>query len=719
MRRLPPFCLALFLLLPAALAPPAAALESGAVASPRATVTLVSDRDSLGPDGRLRLALRFRLAPGWHTYWRNPGDAGTAATLTLTLPAGATAGEIAWPVPRRLPEGPLMTFGYTDEVLLAVPVTVAAPAGGLRVEAEASWLVCERVCVPEEGRFGLDLPAGDGAPSAEASLFDAAEARLPVPSPFAAQVAPDGTLAVTGEGLSAATVREAWFLPGEPDALRNAAPQTLRPGDGGLALALPTGPAFRADAPLEGVLVLRDAAGGERALAVTATPGGVPSGVPGVASGTESAGAARGAGPEGAPGYLRVLGLALLGGLLLNLMPCVFPVLAMKAVAIARLSGAARGEVRAHAASYTAGVLLAFAGLGGLLLALRAGGAAAGWGFQFQSPLFVAAMAWLLFALGLNLSGAYAIGWRLAGAGQGLAGRGGHLGSFATGLLAVLVATPCTAPFMATAVAASLAMPAAATLGVFLALGLGLAAPYALLALLPRLAGMLPRPGPWMEVLRQGLAFPMYGAAIWLVWVIAQQGGPDAALAVLCGMALLGFAAWVLGVAARGRGAWRRVGQGAALLAGLGLLGLGGAVAAGGDAAPAARVAADEASEPFSAARLRALRAEGRPVFVNMTAAWCVTCLVNERIALAPAAVRAAFARGHVAYLKGDWTRQDPEITAFLRAHGRDGVPLYVFYPPGGEPVVLPQLLTEATVLGRLGQRDEARDEARGGARGG
>ena len=350
------------------------------------------------------------------------------------------------------------------------------------------------------------------------------------------------------------------------------------------------------------------------------------------------------------------------------------------------------------------------------MLGARAAGGAAGWGFQFQDPAFVTGMAWLLFAVGLNLSGVYRVGGALAGTGQGLAGRGGHGGSFFTGSLAVWVATPCTAPFMGAAVAAALAAPAGAAMAVFLTMGLGLAAPYLLLAAVPALARVLPRPGAWMEVLRGALAFPMYAASAWLVWVVSQQAGPAGVLAAAAGSVLLGFAAWALGQAQRARtGRGRAAGRAAAATAGLAaalvLAGSGAVSDAGpGGAAEAARPAraarageqgAEESgAERFTAARLTALRAEGRPVFVNMTAAWCVTCLVNERLALRPEAVRRAFAEAGVTYLKGDWTRGDPEVTAFLRGHERDGVPLYVFYAPG-EPRgrVLPQILTEDTVL--------------------
>jgi thiol:disulfide interchange protein DsbD len=355
-------------------------------------------------------------------------------------------------------------------------------------------------------------------------------------------------------------------------------------------------------------------------------------------------------------GLWRMLGLALLGGLALNLMPCVFPVLAVKTVGLAGLAGARERAAAWHAASYTAGVLAAFAGLGSLLLALRAAGGAAGWGFQFQSPVFVALTAWVLFAVGLNLSGVFEVsGGRFTGAGQSLAAREGHAGSFFTGLLAVLVATPCTAPFMGAAVAGALA------------------------------------------------AFPMYGAVVWLVWVTSQQAGPDGVLSTLGGLLLLGLAGWALGLGQRAVRRGRGFARGAAAVALLAAAALLPGIGAAGPGAPQA-ARSDAGVEAFSAARLAALQAEHRPVFVDMTAAWCVTCLVNERVALAPEAVRRAFAARGVVYLKGDWTRQNPEITAFLRDQGRDGVPLYVFYPAdGGAARLLPQILTEGIVLRAIG----------------
>jgi thiol:disulfide interchange protein DsbD len=658
---------------------PAQALESAAQESPRAQVTLVADHLAIAPGQAFQLGLRIRLAPRWHSYWRHAGDAGAPTEINLTLPEGSQAGPIAWPTPQAIPFGPLMSFGYYGEVVLPMQIT---PPAGLRagevfsISAQATWLVCDDVCIPEEGSFRLDLPVAAEAQTNTdlAPVFAAAAAALPRPSPWQASASIQGDalrLRLTGPGLGRESLKEALFIPGIGGLLDHAAPQKLTQGADWLELTLRRAERPENLATLEGVLLLTDQ-GGRRLGYDIATP--------------LLTGAA----------FLplwQALIFALIGGVILNLMPCVFPVLAMKAMALARLGGAARGAVRLEAAAYTAGAVVSFTALAGLLLALRGAGMALGWGFQFTSPVFVLAIAWLMLAVGLNLSGVFALGGPI-GAGGHIAARGGFLGSFATGALAVLVASPCTAPFMAAAIGAALVMPAPATLAVFAALGLGLAAPTLILALAPGLTRLLPRPGPWMEKLRRIMAWPMYGAALWLVWVLwAQSGWLGVALALAGGLGL-GLAAWVFGQAQReGR---RGLGP---VLAALALLL---ALPFGLTAAPPAPAASDTA-ESWSPARVEALRAQGKGVFLNVTAAWCITCQVNERLALRRDAVQAAMAARGIVYLKADWTRGDPAIAALLRAHGREGVPLYLFWPPGGgEAVILPEVLTEAMVLRQI-----------------
>ena len=658
-------------------------------------MTLATEVASVAPGQPFRIGLRQQLAPGWHTYWINPGDAGTPPELALTLPGGSSSGEIQWPAPHRIPFGPLVNYGYEGGTLLPLTVTPPAdlqPGQSFTIQAQGNWLVCEKICIPEEGSFTVTLPVEPTArpDPAMAPLFQQAESELPRPSPWQASAGfegQQGALVLAGSDISPQAVKEAFFFPAEWGVLDHAGAQPVQVAEGGLRIALPRG-AAEMPAQLAGVVAITDGAGVRSAYTVSVTPGPVPA-LPG------------GGGMAGGLSLGQALLWAALGGLILNLMPCVFPILAMKALGIARLSGAARAEVRGHAASYTAGVVLSFLLLGGGLLALRLAGQSAGWGFQFTSPVFVAVMGWVMLAVGLNLSGVFHVGGPVA-AGSGLASRGGHLGSFATGGLAVLVATPCTAPFMAAAIGAAMTLPPAGTLAVFGAMGLGMAAPYALLALFPSLSNRLPRPGLWMERLKQALAFPMYGAALWLLWVLAQLTGPEGLAAALAGGLAIGFGAWALGTAQTSAGKGRLIGRGAAL-AGL-VLALATLPQLTGTPAPSAAAASAEAdSQPWSEAAVAAARAEGRPVFVNMTAAWCITCKVNERVALSTEAVRDAFAKRNVAYFTGDWTRGGEDIAAVLRANGREGVPLYLVYPAnGGAPQVLPQILTESIVLQAL-----------------
>jgi len=385
-------------------------------------------------------------------------------------------------------------------------------------------------------------------------------------------------------------------------------------------------------------------------------------------------------------------------------MPCVFPILSLKLLSLARRAHGHRSEQLGHGLAYTAGVLLSFAALGSVLLMLRAGGRAIGWGFQLQTPIFVAGIAYLLFAMGLSLSGVATFGAGFSGTGGRLAGRTGLTGTFFTGVLATIVATPCTAPFMGAALGFALIAPAALALGIFLALGFGLAAPYLVATITPGWQRVLPRPGDWMELVKQLLAFPLYGTVAWLIWVLIQEAGPGQSLGALFGLVLVGFAVWIYGRTRLAAPLGRHLGIGLATAGTAAAILLAASLttteAGMADAAPRYGLA----YEPFTADRLSTLEALGKPVFVNLTASWCVTCLINERVALDSEAVRQAFAARGIVALKGDWTTQNPEITALLQQFGRSGVPLYLLYGGKGEPVILPQILTAAGVLDALGK---------------
>ena len=666
-----------------------AALAAAGPPSPLVHVELLSDGQSIAPGRTFWLGLRQQIPPGWHTYWVNPGDSGEPPRVEWALPAGFTAGEIHWPHPERIPVGPAMSYGYSNAVVLPIPVTAPAdlpPGGRVILRGQASWVVCEKTCVPEEAPVELSLPVAATTPAPDprgAPLIEAARRALPAPSPWPASfvATPERvTLSVAASGLTAERVSEVWFYPARWGVIDHAAPQASRTSAEGITLAVARGPLPDAVAgPIEGVLVVTERLDGRlarHALTLRAEPA-----------------AAAGA----APALLAAMALALAGGLVLNLMPCVLPVLSVKALGLVRHAG---GGLRGHGVAYTAGVLVSFALVGGALILLRAAGQRLGWGFQLQSPLFVTLLAYVLFVMALSLSGVVVLGGRLAGAGRSLAGRPGHLGTFFTGALATVAATPCTAPFMGAAVGYALTQPWTSALLVFEALGLGLALPYLVLTLVPSWRRALPRPGPWMVQLERLLAFPLYASVAWLVWVVTQQTGPTGVAAALGGLVAIAFAAWLYQVSRSAGARGRRAAAGVALALALGAVGAAALDAGPAERGPAASVR-DAGWEPFNSTRLAELRAAGTPVFVNVTAAWCITCLVNERVALRSSAVTEAFARKGVVTLKADWTRRDPVITGVLDRFGRSGVPLYLLYPAGegGEPAVLPQILSERLVL--------------------
>jgi thiol:disulfide interchange protein DsbD len=691
-------CLVAGLCLALVMADAARARSSAPVVTDHVSARLIAERNVTAPGDRFWVALRLEMRPGWHTYWVNPGDSGLATTIAWTLPDGVKASPIVWPAPTRFPVGPLMNYGYDNRVLLLVEITVPSDAGVdtmLELAAEANWLVCEQICVPEDGRFTLALPVKAVAASASDDLrgeIEQARDGLPKRLPWHASAslhAGKATIRIEDLPLRRESISDAYFFSDASNLVRHAALQRLGLRAGGLVLEIPTEAKVETSvSAFSGVLEIRERlASGDavHAFAVSLVP------TIGAAAHLDD------------PGLAQAIAFALLGGLILNLMPCVFPVLAMKALALLGARDQPRRTARLHGLAYTLGVLGTFAALGVLLLALRAAGMELGWGFQLQSPIIVLLLAYLLLAVGLNLSGVFAV--RMAAL-PGMPPRDSYVGSFGSGALAVFVAAPCTAPFMAAALGFAFAAPAPATLAVLLALGLGLALPFLVVSFAPSLARVLPRPGAWMETLRGVLAFPVYGAAAWLVWVLAQQAGADGAGLALAGGVLIGLAAWIFGQTQRE--AHSRLWRGATIACVVGALGLAALLretdAPRGDPAAAATNEAMP-SAAFSPDALARLRREGRAVFVNMTAAWCLSCIVNERGALASPAVRAAFAAGGVVYVKGDWTRRDAAITAFLRGFGHAGVPLYVFYPTGANstPVVLPQLLTEAIILRTIG----------------
>ena len=675
-----------------------ACAQNSPAAERHVTVSLVTANRNVVPGQPFQVALRQQIQPKWHTYWSNPGDSGLPTTIEWTLPPGFKAREIVWPTPRRIALGPVVDYGYESEALL--PVTLDVPpnlalGADVVLSAHASWLVCVDTCIPEDADLKISVPvAAQAEPDPYwAERFASNRAHLPLPNPFPTTATlADGKIMLHVAAGDARQLRDLMFFPADADVIDGGAAQTVTAGSDGLTLALVRDGTKPPPTLLKGLLVFHDSAAqaeAEPAAITISTPLGPAS-------------------PKATDGiaFIWAAVLAFAGGILLNLMPCVLPILSVKAFSLVQHAQAAPREVRLQGVAYGAGVLVSFAAIAAALIGFRAAGAEIGWGFQLQSPVFLAVMIYVLFAVGLNLSGVFSFGDRIAGAAGEFGSRERYSGSFLTGALATLIATPCTAPFMAAALGYAITQPWYRSLAIFEAVGLGLAFPYLAIAFSPGLRRFLPKPGVWMLHLKQFLAFPVYGTAVWLSFVMAQEAGEFAVTAVLAGLVLIGFAGWLYETTRLGALRGHQWGVGMSALAVVGAL----ALLQLTDVDPPSRAAAipGDASVtwlPFSAAKVDELQAQGRPVFVDFTADWCITCKLNERVALTDRAVLKVFADDGVAALRTDWTRQDPGITRMLEANGRAGVPLYLFYPKPGptgdrrQAIVLPQILTEETLL--------------------
>jgi thiol:disulfide interchange protein len=662
----------------------------GPVKAQHLTAELVSLAPAIAPGGTLQVGLVLTLEEHWHVYWINAGDSGEPPKITWTLPDGITAGPMKFPIPSRLPLGPLMDFGYEDEVAFPVQLTAESSLkpGPIHLDAKVDWLVCREVCIPGKAHLGLNLTvSSDAAPAQPVGALGEALTLIPKPLPT------DAKLTVIGGQsdfvLTLTTGKRetnAEFYPFDQEQIANAAPQQIESLPDGVRLRVRRSEDLKTlPGTLHGVFKLSD----EIAYDVTApvTPGEVAAAPHAIAPGATTSSVTT----------LTAIGLAFLGGIILNLMPCVFPVLFLKGLALLQSSGQERKHLRSHGLVYTLGILVSFWIIVGVLLALRAGGSQAGWGFQLQSPIFLTLLAAGIFFFALSLAGLFDIGLSLTSVGGELAQKQGYTGSFFTGVLATIVATPCTAPLMGAAIGFALAQPAPITFSIFTALALGLAAPYLLLSFQPAWTRLLPRPGAWMEVFKQLTAVIFFATVIWLVYVYGSlfAGGASGGqgiyrVALLLGCFLmLAVAGWVLG---KWPARWTST-IAAILIAALGL------------AIPLHQPKDTSLVwTPYSQQALDQARAAGHPVFIDFTAAWCLSCQVNERLVLRSADVQQQFSKNNVTLLKADWTQYDPEITRQLASINRSGVPTYVIYPApiNSAPDVLPELLTKDIVLTAL-----------------
>ena len=664
--------------------------------SEHAEATLLLERSAATSGDTFLGALQLKLADGWHVYWKNAGDSGLPPSAVWTNSPTVTAGDFRYPTPEAIPLETLMNYGYETEVTLPFEIKVAADAKAgdqLSISGNIEYLICADVCIPEGVRLSTTLPvaATPGTDDTASALIAAALPAIPVPLTGRATVKRSGdtfSIAATDRSLVAAiaTAKTVRFFPYGSDVL-HPAPQVVRFGPEGVSVDVQASPYGKAgDIAVDGIIGIESTDGVRRGWEVPATPGAIPAGV----ADTTFSGAsvAEAAPPMGIAELLLTLGFAFLGGLVLNLMPCVLPVLTIKAAGLVHTAHDPK-QSRAHGLAYLAGVVVCFAAIGATLVALKAAGdTSAGLGFQLQYAWVTAIFALVMFAVGLNLLGVFEIGGSLMGVGGNIADRGGTSGAFFTGLLAAFVGAPCVGPFMAPAIGVALTQPAPVVLAIFITIGIGLAAPFVLLSFTPAFAKVLPKPGRWMETFRQVLAFPMFVTTLWLLWVLAGQAGTDGVIAVLGGAIVLAFGIWLA----------RKVGQRK----------LGRIVAAviilGAFIVPALTTVSFKAEaaaitpDTWTPERVAELRAEKKVIFVDFTARWCVTCQVNKG-AMNDAAVQRTFADLGVVFLEADWTNKDSVIFDELKRHGAGGVPLYLVYPAsGGEPKKFDGLLTAGMI---------------------
>jgi thiol:disulfide interchange protein len=656
-------------------------------------VTLKTSHTQVIAGQTFHVALDQKIAPSWHTYWRNPGDSGEPTDITWTLSEGVTAGAIKWPAPTAIPFGPLVNYGFSDQVTLPVAITIPANAkigDTITLGAAVRWLECADVCIPGDAKVGIYVTVGATATQGpDAAQIDRAIAGLPAKFPGTVRLTDLGSggfqLVVKGADAAGA----AYFFPYEVKMgalIDFAQPQEFVTGKDGYGLNLVKSSSVPADlkGPIGGVLVLgKD--NNAKAYEIAADYEEGP-------AGTEPALKAAPAAPTPSIGLFLALAMALAGGLILNLMPCVFPILSMKALSLLEASHDDAKAARAHGLWYGGGVIASFLALAATLIGLQAAGLAVGWGFQLQNPAIVIGLAILMVWIGFNLLGFFEFGGALQNVGGGLSQAKGASGSFLTGVLAVVVAAPCTAPFMGAALGFAATQTPMISLLVFAALGLGFALPFVALTYMPGLLRALPRPGPWMARLREALAFPMFATAIWLIWVASAQAGQAGVLAALVGVLGAGLSVWLLRT-------WLSAG-GKALATLIGLASVFWALNHAHNAPTHDASQSSAQSNAWSEQRVAQLQSEGKTVFVNFTADWCVTCKVNEVGAFKDPAVAVALSGENATYLVADWTNRDESIAKALASHGRIGVPLYLVYRPGiAEPQILPQVLTSETIL--------------------
>lgn len=682
-------------------------------------VEMIAETTNIVPGETTTVGIRLDPADHWHTYWRMGGDSGEPTSVNdWVAPEGTVIGDIQWPAPHWLPfyDTDLVNFGYEAEVLLPIEITLPSDFEGDTVELStlAFWNVCDQICIPGEQRLSVTLPVGEVAELDAGNQQAFADARAELPE---TEHSINSIIAIAGDRVSLgfetpdsifANYTDAHFFPEQRRVIKPGPRRDVSIQSNLLQITHQQPRRMLENPELFGVLVLEDDAGNRAAFEFKdpAADASSTTIMPFAAANNGTGGGGDGS-TTGLLGYML---FAMLGGLILNLMPCVFPVLSLKAMSFANSAGESRSHIRKDGLVYTAGVVLAFVALASVLIALRAGGERIGWGFQLQQPWFLAFIVYLFFMMALSMSGVFEIGTSMMGAGGDLAQSKGYKGSFFTGVFATIVATPCTAPFMGPALGFALSQPWLSAMLVFVSLGVGMALPILVLSFVPAFANMMPRPGAWMVTFKELMAFPLYAAAIYFLFALGMQVGVIGMSVVLIACVIMAFGAWLYQKRFTVGPVWRIANGGIAMACFVFAIYVMQSsymqpVAAGPISIDADGQVAGENYEVFSAQRLSELQAQGKPVFINMTAAWCITCLANEQTTLSTDTVKQSLSDNNITYLKGDWTNEDPEITEMLEHFNRPSVPLYVLYSgdPNVEPVILPQILTPGIVSGAFG----------------
>ena len=642
----------------------------------QSSVTLLTESNQVGGEETLLVGLEFNLSPGWHTYWENPGDSGEGASIKWNLPSGFKASTILWPGPKRIPVEPLMTYGYEDKALLLTEIKSPKEfSNPVKISAKINWLTCKDICIPQEGQVDMTLIKGQKVANQFTSKLKEVALTVPknFPSPYRVSVINE-KIFLQFEKEGSRNISEAYFFPNEYGLINYTADQKLERNDNSFSLELSSAEVQLKTNTLKGVLKLK--VDGIKEFYTLDLP---------LEKNTNN--------PLVTISLLTAIIFAFLGGIILNAMPCVFPILSIKILSFIEQSQGSKEKLFHHGLVFSAGVLTTFLAVSALLIFLRASGEAIGWGYQLQSPWVVSLLIYLFVVIGIVFMGNIVLGSSFGNLGTLVQNQKDLTSSFFTGVLAVIVASPCTAPFMGPALGLALLQPGLKSILIFLALGIGFSLPYLILSIYPQLLSKLPKPGEWMQTLKQIMAFPMWASALWLAWVLSSQVDMQSVFAVLLGALLIALGLWLMEKTQNSASILRRL----TLIFSLGLMIF---------SIWLLPITSDNNSpnlkneeNAFSVQKLNSLRSEQKMVFLNFTADWCITCKVNEAIALNQDKVKKVLDEKNIIYLKADWTRKDPEIASMLASYGRTGVPLYLLFPSQGDPIILPELLTEDLLL--------------------